>query len=64
MKDKEKMRNRIRKNYSDVAQKDSSGGCCSGGCSCDGSSVDVYGSSLKIGYTLEDVLNAPIDSNM
>ena len=64
MKDKEKMRNRIRKNYSDVAQKDLSGGCCSGGCSCDGGSVDVYGSSLKIGYTLEDVLNAPIDSNM
>ena len=64
MKDKEKRRNRIRKNYSDVAQKDLSGGCCSGGCSCGGGSVDVYGSSLKIGYTLEDVLNAPIDSNM
>jgi SAM-dependent methyltransferase len=64
MKNKEKIRNKIRQNYSEVAQKGSSGGCCGGGCSCDGSSVDVYGSSLKIGYTPEDVLNAPKDSNM
>lgn len=54
----------ILKNYSKVARSASSGGCCSGGCSCNGAEVGVKESSVKIGYSLEDLLTTPSYSNM
>ncbi len=64
MRDKEKIRKAVRDNYSKVALKGSSGGCCSGGCSCGGSSPDIKESSLRIGYTNDEISGVPTDSNM
>jgi SAM-dependent methyltransferase len=64
MKNKEKIRESIRKKYSKVALSGSSGGCCSGGCSCSGSPIDLKNSSAQIGYTIDDLSNAPTESNM
>ncbi len=63
MKNKDNIRNSVRKNYSKVAQKGASGGCCGGGCSCN-SSTNVKESSLKLGYTESDLSSAPEQSNM
>lgn len=64
MKNKEKIRENILKKYSEVAQKSPLGGCCNSECSCSDTSTDLKESSLQIGYSLDDVINVPIDSNM
>jgi SAM-dependent methyltransferase len=63
---KEEIRDTIRKNYSEVALKGADGGgcCCSGGCCCGEASVDVSETSMRIGYTEEDMKNGPLESNM
>jgi len=61
---KEEIREFIRNNYAEVAQKGSEGGCCGGGCSCSGSLVDISEISAKIGYTEGDLLNVPSEANM
>ncbi|KOA19783.1 ubiquinone/menaquinone biosynthesis C-methyltransferase UbiE [Clostridium homopropionicum DSM 5847] len=61
---KEEIRDFIRKNYSEVAQKGSEGGCCGGGCSCSGTLLDISEASIKIGYSLGDLSNVPPESNM
>ena len=63
MNDKEEIREFIRKNYTEVALKGSSGGCCSGGC-CDGDTMDIAESSIKMGYTVGDISNVPPEANM
>lgn len=63
-KNKEEIRNAIRKNYAEVANNTSIGGCCGGGCCCCGAPVDIQDSSEKLGYTEEDLLNIPKDANM
>lgn len=65
MRDREKIREFIRKNYSKVAQNSDKGeGCCSCGCSCGGAPMDINEVSLKIGYSEEDLLNVPPNANM
>ncbi len=68
----ENARNHIRGNYANVARqgikrgsssKSSNGSCCGGGCCC-GSSSDVSAMTAQNGYTKEDVMNAPLESNM
>ncbi len=62
-KNKEEVREFIRKNYAEVAQG-SDGGCCSGGCSCSGAPLDINETSIKIGYTENDLSNVPPEANM
>ncbi|MDD2585761.1 MAG: arsenite methyltransferase [Syntrophomonadaceae bacterium] len=64
MKDKEELREFIRKNYTEVALQGSKGGCCGGGCSCNGAPVDITATSIKIGYTEGDLVNVPPAANM
>lgn len=64
MRNKEKTRAYIRKNYSNVAIGAEGGGCCGGGCSCSGSPTDIKNASINIGYTENDISNVPIESNM
>lgn len=64
MKDKEEIREFIRKNYTEVALKGSEGGCCSGGCSCGCAPLDISETSIKIGYTEGDLSNVPSEANM
>lgn len=63
MEDKEKIRKFVRSNYSKVAVKGAKGGgCCSAGCC--GTSVDIKQASAQLGYSEEDLINVPKDSNM
>ncbi|MDD4802647.1 MAG: arsenite methyltransferase [Syntrophomonas sp.] len=64
MKNKEDIRDYIRNNYSEVALKGSTGGCCSGGCSCSGEQINIKDASIKIGYSENDLNNVPIEANM
>jgi len=67
MKDKEKIRQGIRKNYAKVASKGTQGaGCCcgSGSSCCGGEPFDISKSSVNIGYTKDDLANVPEESNM
>lgn len=64
MKDKEIIRKHIRKNYGKIATKGSEGGCCSGGCSCNGEPTDISKTSVRIGYSEEDLVQVPTSSNM
>ena len=64
MKKQTNAKKQILKNYSKVARNSSVGGCCNGGCSCNSFAVDVKESSVKIGYSLEELLNVPLNSNM
>ena len=64
MNNKEDIRDLIRKNYSDVALKGSSGGCCSGGCSCSGPQIDIVDTAIKIGYSESEFEDVPIEANM
>lgn len=65
MNDKEEIREQIQKNYAQIAVRGSAGGgCCSGGCSCNGDPMDVSESSIKIGYTEDDLSGVPLESNM
>ncbi|NCA67351.1 MAG: methyltransferase domain-containing protein, partial [Clostridia bacterium] len=52
----------IRTSYAKVAANGASKGCCSGGCGC--SAQDAKASSMKLGYSEEDVNAVPIESNM
>ena len=61
---KEEVREFIRKNYAEVAQKGSEGGCCGGGCNCSGTPLDISETSIKIGYTEADLSNVPLEANM
>lgn len=64
LENKEELRESIQKNYAKIAQQGSSGGCCSGGCSCNCGPIDLGAESLRIGYTEDDLLNVPAESNM
>lgn len=64
MNDKDEIREQIQRNYAKIAVKGSAGGCCSGGCSCNGTPTDVSESSIKIGYTEEDLSSVPSEANM
>ncbi len=64
MKDKAKIRKAVRENYSKVALKKGAGGCCNSGCSCSGTPMDIEESSLKLGYTKEELSTVPTESNM
>ena len=64
MKNKEDIRDLIRRNYSEVALKGSAGGCCSGGCSCSGPQLNIKDASIKIGYSEDDLNDVPIEANM
>ncbi len=64
MKSKEEIRDIIRKNYSQVALKGSGGGCCSGGCSCNGPQLNIKEASIKLGYSENELNDAPVESNM
>lgn len=64
MKNKEKIREFIRKNYSKVALKGSEGGCCGGGCSCSCAPSSIKEASNTIGYSDDDLLKVPSETNM
>lgn len=66
MKDKEEIRNYIRKSYSNVAKRNSSEGssCCGGGCGCSCAPVDTKETSLRIGYSEDDLSHIPSGANM
>ncbi len=66
MNDREDIRDYIRNNYADVAQRSSAGGCCSSGCGCgcSGTPVDVSEVSAGIGYTEDDLASMPPEANM
>lgn len=63
-KNKEGIKEIIRKKQASVAQKGTEGGCCGGGCSCGDTPVDIDARSIKIGYAKGDLLNVPPESNM
>ena len=63
MSSEEDIRDFIRKNYAEVAQKGNAGGCCSGGC-CPGTPVDIIQISKEIDYTDEDISSVPLEANM
>lgn len=63
-KNKEEIRDFIRKNYAEVAKQGSEGGCCGGGCSCGGAPLDISEASIKMGYTEDDLSNVTGDANM
>ncbi len=62
--DKEEIREYIRKNYSEVAQKGSEGGCCSSGCSCGGPQFNIIDVSRNLGYSENDCQGVPLGANM
>jgi SAM-dependent methyltransferase len=67
MKDKENIKQQIRKNYGKIAKRETqAGGCCCGGDSscCGDEPFDISKSSFNIGYTKDDLKNAPEESNM
>lgn len=64
MKDKDKIRKHVRKNYGKIASKGSAGGCCSSSCSCNGEPIDKSKTSVSIGYAEEDFATVPAGSNM
>ncbi|ABW18640.1 arsenite methyltransferase [Alkaliphilus oremlandii] len=63
-KSREDIRGFIRKNYAQVAKKGNVGGCCSGGCSCSDAPIDINETSMKLGYTENDLSNVPTEANM
>lgn len=64
MKDKEEVREQIRKKYSKVALNGSSGCGCSSGCCGSAASFDVKKLSKSAGYSNEDLSNMPDQANM
>lgn len=60
----EDIRDSIRSNYSAVAKNGSSGGCCGGSCSCSPTEFSIKNTSIKLGYTDEELSVVPSDSNM
>lgn len=63
-KDKEEIREYIRKNYSEVARKGSEAGCCSAGCSCGGPQLNIIDVSRNLGYSENDCQAVPMEANM
>lgn len=63
MKNKDEIRSSIRKNYARVA-KGANSGCCGSGCCCGGAPTNVNEASLNIGYSEDNLSNAPTESNM
>ncbi len=62
---KEEIRKFIRNRYAKIAVKGTQGGCCDSGCCGGGSaSADVKKSSVKIGYTEDDLGSVPSEANM
>ena len=64
MKDKEKLREKIRIKYSQIALKGSSGCCCSPGCCGGDPAVDVNATAKNLGYSEDDLQNMPEQANM
>jgi arsenite methyltransferase len=64
MKDKERLREKIRKNYSQVALKGSSGCCCSPGCCGGDPAIDINATAKSLGYSEDDLKNMPDQANM
>lgn len=64
MKEKDKIRRLVRKNYGKIAVKGSTRGCCSGSCGCSDTSYDISKSSINIGYSENDLISVPTESNM
>lgn len=62
--DKEATRGYIRQNYTKVALEGAKGGCCGGSCCCGSNPVDISEASIRIGYSEEEFLNVPMESNM
>lgn len=63
---KEEIRETIRKNYAEVALRGTDGGgcCCSSGCCCSDTTTDISETSMRIGYTEDDINNVPLKANM
>lgn len=64
MEDKEKLREKIRKNYSKVAVKGSGGCCCSPGCCGGNPAADAGAAAKNLGYSENDLQNMPDRANM
>lgn len=66
MQEKEKIREHIQKNYAAVAQNKGAdvGGCCSSSGCCGTQTVSLLDASAMIGYTAEEVGQAPEGANM
>lgn len=65
MNEKDEIREHIQKEYGKIATEGSTGGCCSGGCCCcNGTSMNISESSIRIGYTEDDLSSVPLESNM
>lgn len=63
MNKKDEIKSSVRKNYTRVA-KGVSSGCCGSGCCCGGAPINVDETSLNIGYSEDNLSNAPAESNM
>lgn len=63
MEKKEEIRDHIRKNYTEIALSGGNSSCCSGGCDCS-ETMDIEATTLKLGYSKENLLNVPLESNM
>lgn len=61
---KEDIRAAIRKNYAGVAVKKSGGCCCGGGSGCCGTASGIQDSSVTLGYSEDNIKEAPADANM
>ena len=64
MSNKEETREQIRKSYSKVALKGSSGCCCSSGCCGNDTSFNVNNISKNVGYSEDDLSDMPEQANM
>lgn len=67
MKNKQRIKNYITKNYTNVANKNRSDCCCCGGnnlCCGGNSDIDVHHTSLHLGYSDDEISSVPIESNM
>ncbi len=64
MKDKEVVRESIRKRYGSIAKNKPAAGCCSSGCDCNGAPMGRTEASLRLGYSEEDLKSVPLDANL
>lgn len=64
MKNKEELRDKIRKNYSKFALQGASGCGCSSGCCSNDTSYDVNEITKSLGYSEEDLSSMPDNANM
>lgn len=65
MTDKEKLRELVRKRYSEIAVKSTgSGGCCCSSNCCGDTAVNVKEAAMKMGYSEDDLANTPLEANM